>query len=642
MPQPNVSQPVYHYQALPRSRFIRILVLFPGAGDDPIRVSLEVAFLDDEPEFEAISYVWGDPTSREDIHCDDVRISVTANLHAALHNFRLEDKPRRLWADALCINQEDLGEKSFHVRMMHTVYQSCVRCLVWLGAPDAHSDIALDLIHEITLLYTQRLGITVDQADHHLDQEGRDPTLAQQIGFEGLPPKDSERWSSLFQFLCRPWFSRVWVIQEAYFSPDIVFFCGNRTTTYAPLYFAADWTLVNGTKLGFRQTPNQVDYSTSMRFNVMIMRPDNWTRENRSLESLLNGCKRFGATNLRDKVYALMHLPAFKREYPDIQPDYRLSVEETYVDVTMASIRRNKDFAVLTRVDRELGDQIPALQLPSWVPRWNRDDETSSASSTWYDFYAAGKTEPSTESSLSSFSATPLSGHRLQVAGFEFDRVEDVAELTFVLGYNATPPAKPHFSPVRPWGRYDPDSVTGPYATAPAIVDAYAMTMTAMCREFEGFYPLHCAPENENHHRSDFVAWLQWLRGPDREECLRDGDSHYPPGLYSDERPFLPDTTDEELEVFYTRYNRMVRMYNLGRKLIRTRNGFLGTGSHELQVGDLICVFFGSAVPFILRPREGGDGFILVGDAYVHGIMNGEALGMLEKGSFTKKNFIIH
>lgn len=211
MLQLNESQSVYHYQALPRSRVIRVLILFPGAGDDPIRVSLQVAFLDDEPEFEAISYVWGDPTSKKNIYCDDVCISVTANLHAALHNFRLQDKPRRLWADALCINQEDLDEKSFHVQMMHTVYQSCVRCLVWLGAPDAHSDTALALVQAITLLYTQHLGIAVDQADRHLDQHGRDPMLAQKIDFNGLPPKDSEQWSSLFQFLCRPWFSRVWV-----------------------------------------------------------------------------------------------------------------------------------------------------------------------------------------------------------------------------------------------------------------------------------------------------------------------------------------------------------------------------------------------------------------------------------------------
>uniref|UniRef100_A0A0B7JYH3 Heterokaryon incompatibility domain-containing protein n=1 Tax=Bionectria ochroleuca TaxID=29856 RepID=A0A0B7JYH3_BIOOC len=642
MLQLNESQSVYHYQALPRSRVIRVLILFPGAGDDLIRVSLQVASLDDEPEFEAISYVWGDPTSRKTIYCDGVCISVTANLYAALHNFRLEDKPRRLWADALCINQEDLDEKSFHVQMMQTVYQSCIRCLVWLGAPDAHSDTALALVQAITLLYTRHLGIAVDQADRHLDQHGRNPMLAQKIGFEGLPPKDSEQWSSLFQFLCRPWFSRVWVIQEAYFSGDVLFFYGNGTTTYAPLYFAADWVLVNGTKVGYNKTYDPADYSSSMCFNIMKMRPDNWTRENQSLDSLLDGCKRFGATNLRDKVYALMHLPAFKREYPDIKPNYRVSVEEAYVDVTMVSIRRNKDFVILTRVDRELGDQTPVLQLPSWVPRWNRGDETSSASTTWYKFYAAGKGKSSAESSSAPFSAELLSGHRLQVAGFEFDKVEDVAELTFIRGYNATPPAKPHFSSLRPWKRYDPNSETGPYATAPAIIDAYAMTMTAMCREFEGFYALHCAPENEDHHRSDFVAWLQWLRRPDTEEYLREGDSHYPPGLYSDEKPFLNDTTDEELEVFYSRYNRMVRMYNLGRRLIRTRNDYLGTGSHEPQMGDLICIFFGSAVPFILRPREGGNGFILVGDAYIHGIMNGEALETLDNGKFTKRNFVIH
>ncbi|KAF7509917.1 hypothetical protein GJ744_007231 [Endocarpon pusillum] len=62
----------------------------------------------------------------------------------------------------------------------------------------------------------------------------------------------------------------------------------------------------------------------------------------------------------------------------------------------------------------------------------------------------------------------------------------------------------------------------------------------------------------------------------------------------------------------------------LYRKFCSTRNGSIGWLPRGAQVGDVICVLYGGKVPFVLRPRDGGYEF--VGDAYVYGMMDGEAL----------------
>lgn len=53
---------------------------------------------------------------------------------------------------------------------------------------------------------------------------------------------------------------------------------------------------------------------------------------------------------------------------------------------------------------------------------------------------------------------------------------------------------------------------------------------------------------------------------------------------------------------------------------------FKGLGPAALQEGDIIVVLLGGPVPYLLRPAAGLHTYTLVGECYVHGIMNGEAL----------------
>ena len=65
-----------------------------------------------------------------------------------------------------------------------------------------------------------------------------------------------------------------------------------------------------------------------------------------------------------------------------------------------------------------------------------------------------------------------------------------------------------------------------------------------------------------------------------------------------------------------------------GRRFCVTQEGYTGLVPTSAAKGDSICVFLGSAVPFVIR-KTGSDKFSLVGECYVHGMMDGKALDMV-------------
>ena len=66
------------------------------------------------------------------------------------------------------------------------------------------------------------------------------------------------------------------------------------------------------------------------------------------------------------------------------------------------------------------------------------------------------------------------------------------------------------------------------------------------------------------------------------------------------------------------------------RRLAYSINGYMALVSHQAKEGDLLYALFGGSVLYALRPK--GDQFILVGECYVHGLMDGEAMQSLETG----------
>jgi len=133
-PQGSPNDQRYSYTPIANPDIIRILTLNPGLPGDPLFGELHHTSLSDlekvnagsdDQDYEAISYVWGIAIYSPKFRCPGGLIPVTSNLEEVLLHVRLSDRPRRLWIDGLCINQQDIRERGHQVKLMGRVYSKC-------------------------------------------------------------------------------------------------------------------------------------------------------------------------------------------------------------------------------------------------------------------------------------------------------------------------------------------------------------------------------------------------------------------------------------------------------------------------------------------------------------------------------------
>jgi Heterokaryon incompatibility protein (HET) len=148
---------LYKYNQFPNSHSIPLFELHPGRFGEEIKGRLIIVDITDATPYEALSYVWGDPDNTLPITCDGKKLPITVNLSDALRKVRHVDQNRIVWADAICINQKDLQERSLQVRMMDGIYKRAKNVLAWLG-PDHDGDAegAFSLIQKFNKIYSER------------------------------------------------------------------------------------------------------------------------------------------------------------------------------------------------------------------------------------------------------------------------------------------------------------------------------------------------------------------------------------------------------------------------------------------------------------------------------------------------------
>jgi hypothetical protein len=154
--------------------------------------SLTSLILFEDRNYEALSYTWGSHDDLRAISLSGKMYSVGVNLESALLHLRKHDVVRRLWVDALCINQADNDEKHHQVDLMRLIYQQASGVLVWLGPAADDSDLAMEYLEEkATELKCVRPGETFPIGS---------------VKREDLP--------AIYRLLQNPYWNRLWVIQE--------------------------------------------------------------------------------------------------------------------------------------------------------------------------------------------------------------------------------------------------------------------------------------------------------------------------------------------------------------------------------------------------------------------------------------------
>lgn len=206
--------PTYAYTAV-QNDHIRIIEVLPGRGDDPVFCLIHEVSLNDNPHYEALSYVWGDPPAlvscvyivdsattdggledssgvNED-HKKPCFLPVTATLRCALIRLRHPEHSRRLWVDAVCINQKNLHEQASQVGMMTKIFSQAARVVAHLGYEETGSEMLPSTLQKIREHDAYRRKNGQSNMNHFWDEIQ-------------MPRENVEVWEAIRNFFDRPWY----------------------------------------------------------------------------------------------------------------------------------------------------------------------------------------------------------------------------------------------------------------------------------------------------------------------------------------------------------------------------------------------------------------------------------------------------
>jgi hypothetical protein len=332
----------YEYEPLQHNDSIRILVLHPSPEEsDPITCTIQhVRLSDAQLRYEALSYTWGDPTQQYEIHFPESQSTLTVGktCRDALQLLRLGDRDRLLWIDAICINQQNLVERAQQVRIMDGVFNHAESVVVFLGQQVPES---LALFEKLT---------EIDELELAFNEVGK-------VYGSGCHTANDVITRELEILFERPWFKRVWVLQEVCGNPAVWIMCGSVTVTFtalSSLYYNYPTTVVCWKiwpiALDWIQKPPEV-YS-SPQLNL-------WNRLYHSRDCV--------ATDPRDKIFALKSLVGPGQEQMDYLIDYTQGLDVCLIEVARFLLPV-LGLRILTAVRHP-----HSMEIPSWTPDWSQN-----------------------------------------------------------------------------------------------------------------------------------------------------------------------------------------------------------------------------------------------------------------------------
>jgi hypothetical protein len=355
---------MYQYSPLDESkREIRLLELYSGDLDDDIDCRIRHVTLASTLEITALSYTWGDPKDRKAISVGGHTLEVTVNLFDALRHLRSPQETRTLWVDAVCINQEDLDERSKQVLRMRDIYTFAKTVEVWLGLTDDDDYAGMALV--------RKLGAIVSAPEESLAKGFHNEYQQAFLDiFEAAEPKEVRALCQLFK---RPWWTRVWVVQELMLANQqaALVRCGEAAAPWLSFLVTAyavesSWFIVDAIVTSVFPDDKVDAFNNGIRM-AQCRRVDP-THPLFSLLELLHQHRDCESTDPKDKVYGLLGLSGDVEDI-GIMPNYDQSPEEIFTDLFKKHVlaTNSLDMICAARFPRRFSS------LPSWVPDWSVD-----------------------------------------------------------------------------------------------------------------------------------------------------------------------------------------------------------------------------------------------------------------------------
>lgn len=599
---------LHAYRALDHLRSeIRLLTLSPSSHPtDPIKCSLSHVSLDDSPQFEALSYVWGPPVPTLDIVVEGARFTVTMNLHQALEALRHAEKPRVLWVDAVCINQDDDDEKAYQVPLMGRLYNEAPRTVIWFGAANENVEALVAWLNTHGPDRKLLPGLKLDVQTLLSEKARRREDLMMLKAANGF-----------FDILTMKYWYRMWTFQEFLLPKnDPLCYCG-------PLEFHMEALDVNkspilaGVDEVRRRVNNKiaaaggnVDDDESMMawmeavaelttalgtksaeaqsFGSVFALRKAFRNETRSLAYYMGMTSERECSRQHDRFYALYGIMPHLQSI--IPVNYKISIREITLAICSYTINTeeiNNIYSCFGLLPRHLDSQN---EYPTWIPNFARGSDESDGSERYYTGERLSKALYVT--ALEQASRT---------------KVKNLITLS-VYGLNA--------------------GVVIQTRTLPTKLEDIFAALQAL---FSG-----------NTFRSFAPRWQKLSRQNQNERlaaAISSNISFLHSGYGRDRASNLIQTVHEVFQQYemgqYPRYPKLwtrLRVptdfgYLAGRTVFVTDNGLAGLGVTHIEEGDLVTVLRRESLPIVLRegPR-GNESYKLVGTAYVDGLMDNEWL----------------
>lgn len=328
----------YQYKPLDQSLDeIRIVTLSEATEEsDPVTCTLTHVSLDHAPHYQALSYHWGDASVTRDIDVNDCTFSVTGNLEAALRELRAQ-RGRRLWIDAICIDQADLEERNRQVLRMGEIYSKAEKVIVWLGIGSDDSDLAVDLFEALAL--GER---NADASDDDLNWE----TAIDWMYEPSIYHRYVNHWAAFDSLLERRYWKRVWIIQEIAFGTRVLCQCGSRSFWWSTL--ASAIKKIRDLDLGkvvIQDQPSKI-YMNAETINGIERMRSYRRHADCYLLKILRSVGDAVSTDPKDRIYGFLALANDGKQLLP-HPDYGLSIEDVYIETMRRIISDNRDLDVM-------------------------------------------------------------------------------------------------------------------------------------------------------------------------------------------------------------------------------------------------------------------------------------------------------
>jgi hypothetical protein len=269
---------------------------------------------DDTIPYDALSYTWSGTHKTHTVKVDGKYLDVTENLHSALQHLRSETVDKVLWIDAICIDQSNERERGHQVQQMCKIYSQAEEVIVWLGQATRKTNILLKSLQGL------------EESSTRNGHGYRHWELEQWTQFWLSVPKhpDFELRDGLDQLLSRPWFKRVWILQEIANAKRASILCGTKSVRAHT----------------FALAPSLIGIKPERHCQAVLdimpgsLREKTWWTENRDLYNLLLKFKESRASDPRDKVYALLGISSDAWDTQSLRPDYTKDLQKVIHDTS--------------------------------------------------------------------------------------------------------------------------------------------------------------------------------------------------------------------------------------------------------------------------------------------------------------------